>query len=279
MKFVFSALVTVLSFLIIQSAGAVGLNDPVREIPAGTIFRLTGELEIPANSDYLIVGQSLLDHTLNSVEQVMNDPQRQFYRRYGYCRQFNQFASWLFESCDETYRRCLEQYRITCRNRGGNYHNNGGRGHGNNMIVQQGRGNVAIINNPGGGQNCNPTSYIPPNPCAKPEYTISALLINQDALPAGGILRQDYEFTVIGVYSGRKAGLNRIDIEFDHEIIESLTILTTHPLSSIYIGQLVNSYSKKSKGFWESMAQGIAGVSAIAGQTFAISFPQPRYID
>jgi hypothetical protein len=227
----------------------------------------------------MLIGRSLLDQTLNGLGQVMNASQRRFYREYGYCRRFDQFAFWLYESCEETYRRCQENYRITCRGRGGNFYHNGGPGRSNNLIVQRGRGNVAIINNSGNGADCGPLSYIPPNPCIAPEYTLSALLINRRALPDGGILRQGYELTVIGVHRGRLAGLNRLDIEFDHNIIESLTILTTHPLTELYIGQLEDSYRAAARGFWESVGQGLAGMQAIAGETFMITLPQPRYIE
>ncbi len=62
---------------------AADLNDSVLEIPDGTVFQLRYELEIPANRDYIILGQSVLDEGFNSLHQTLNSNTGRY---YGYDR-------------------------------------------------------------------------------------------------------------------------------------------------------------------------------------------------
>lgn len=152
------------------------------EIPKGTVFTLLEELEIPANRDFILLGKSELDEAFNTSGQVLNDQAgRPLVRcgtgvhQPGYLT-FTTYYQRLFESYEQTYLNCLERHRVYVRAPGPP---------APPVVIQQGHGNVAVIN-----QHGHPTdtvyTTIGDNYCTPPNHTVAALVINQNKADGGG---------------------------------------------------------------------------------------------
>jgi len=93
----------------------------ILDIPKGTVFELLEELEIPANRDFTLLGQSAMDEAFNSTGQVLNDmtgrPLGQVggqSEQHGYLTFYSYYRS-LFVRFEETYRDCQERHRVYVR--------------------------------------------------------------------------------------------------------------------------------------------------------------------
>lgn len=254
------------------SSHAASLGDSIMEIPEGTLFELRYELEIPANRDYIIVGQRILDEAANEMSQTLNSSHGKLPWHTGHGRHhgFVDYTIELFESYGQTYQKCLERHRrfYSVENPASD-----------NVIVNQGSGNTNVIvnNSPGGGTTTG--SYIGPNNCIEPDHTITALLIDKDAAGAGGIFRSGHKFKVKRVKKESTRYYNLLIIYFDHDVAEGLAVVTTHSLENIAIRQLKHSVSDEDSGFWASVGDVLGSLNNIAGNHFEITLPETEYFD
>jgi len=165
-------------FILITLATPVWAGS-ILDIPRGATFVLQEELEIPPNRNFAILGENQIDEAFNSTGQMLNDQDGRAIgngwsephngSRY---LTFRTYYTQIFESYEETYLKCLERHR--------HYVATPGSATGNTVIIQNGRNNVAVINQ-GTETSDEVYSYIGENYCTAPNHTIAALVINQDA--------------------------------------------------------------------------------------------------
>ena len=241
---------------------SASLSDPIIETPRGSIFQLRSELEIPANRDFMLLGKDQLVSFQNDLSQTLNREAG----RYDYTRYRNYQRDWI-ESASETYFDCLERHRIY-------YKSDYGSG-GSNVILNQGRNNTNIIIN--NNQTPKYGSYIGDNPCIKPEHTLAFLLIDSDESEGGGFFRAGYEFETGRVEHRTSGYFNIVTINFDHDVIKGIQILTTQSPELIRINQL--NYVKPGKGFWGGLGSAINGMTQLGGNTFSVHLPKKRYFE
>ncbi len=242
--------------------------DSVTTIPKGTAFILKNELEIPANTKFVLMGKDGLQDFFTQMEQPLNQMEGRYYcTKYP----FYDYYTMLTQSAMETYRKCVERHRT--------YHltdNNASNG-----IVNIGNNNTNIIINNSTGSSSNSSSLystVSPNLCTKPEFTFSALVINTKKSEQGGLFRKGYRFVVKNVTVKSKTNYNVITIRLDHNIARAITIITSTAPKNIIISQLEAS-EKKGKGFFNSLAHSLGNMNDIAGNNFEIEFPDKKYFD
>jgi len=244
------------------------------EIPKGTVFTLLEELEIPANRDFILLGQSELDEAFNASGQVLNDQAgRPLVRcgtgvhQPGYLT-FTTYYQGLFESYEQTYLNCLQRHRVYVRAPGPP---------APPVVIQQGHGNVAVIN-----QHGHPTdtvyTAIGDNYCTPPNHTVAALVINQNKADGGGFFAKGYQFKVSKVRWQRGQIYHVVKVYFDHTILKGLVIVTTHDPETISMAAL-NGESTSSSGFWAVVGDALADLTNIGGGYFRIELPGKRYYD
>ncbi len=247
--------------------------DSIVDIPKGTTFKLLQELEIPANRNFALLGQSAIDEAFNATGQVLNDMDGRplggsgtILRRNSYLT-FNSYYTHLFESYEQTYLKCLERHRI--------YHEVPGTAAAP-VIIQQGNGNVAVFNQSDPADQVYST--IGENYCTKPNHTIAALVIAQDKADGGGFFAEGYRFKVRKVRWQRGNFYNRVNIYFDHKVLNGLVVVTTHDPETIPLGAL-SGESSSASGFWASVGNALADISSIGGDYFSIELPDKRYYE
>jgi hypothetical protein len=250
--------------------------DSILDIPQGTTFVLQQELEILPNRNFAILGQNDIDEAFNSTGQFLNDQDSRPLgngRAGSYnnrCLTFRNYYTRLFESYEETYVKCLERHR--------HYVRTPGSSSGNNVIIQNGRNNVAVINQ-GAGTSDQVDSYIGENYCTAPNHTIAALVIDRDKAEGGGFFAEGYKFKVKKVKQRRRGFYNVTEIHFDHTVLAGIIIVSTHQPEEIPIGALDAQEHSTGKGFWASVGQALTSLTNIGGGYFQIELPEKRYYD
>ena len=261
-----------LLFLSYSNLFATSISDSILNIPKGTIFKLKYELTVPANQNFLLLGQNYLQESFNNIYQQFNKQNNNYsYNNNNYLT-YNNYFNWWIESTNKTYNDCLERHR--------SYYSYGGSSSSsnNNVIINNGSGNTNIIVN--NQQNTTPTygSYIQQNSCIRPEHTLSALLLNSDKTKSGGIFRENYKFEVSSVTSYHNGNFYIININFNHKVASGIRIITTTPPQYIHISSLIAT-KQSTGGFWDSLGTALASMTNIGGDYFDIEFPSVKYFD
>lgn len=254
--------VILINTLLLTSSLAGSLNIPILNIPKGTTFTLNYELEVAANSDFIILGSNKLNELFNKMDQPYNNSLNNYKR-------FDDYLITYTQSVEDTYKNCLERHRQY-------YTYNNKNGSSSNTIINQGYNNTNIIIN--NTQSTPPThvSYIGSNNCIKPEHSFSALIIDSDKAEGGGIFRDGYEFKVKRVRTHTQGRFNIIDITFKHKIAKGIRIVTTTSPKLLYAYHLQGNTSE-SDGFWDGLGNAIGSITNIAGDHFSIKIPSKRY--
>ena len=71
---------------------------------------------------------------------------------------------------------------------------------------------------------------------------------------------------------------NRVDIYFDHDVLNGIVIITTHDPDTIPMGALCGESSSGS-GFCASVGNALVDMNSIGGDYFSITLPGKRYYD
>lgn len=247
----------------------------VLDIPAGTTFELTRELEIKPNRNYQVIGRDHLQESFNTLHQPGNDyagrmpgyrgshlyPSQDLYPSY------DLYVSHWRKTVDQSYQDCLNRHRI--------YYHHSAEANRNSTIVSQGDGNTnIIINGPG---DSLAGSVQGPHNCIIPQHTLTLLLTDIDQAEAGRAFREGHKFTVRKVRHQQHGHFHSITIYFDHDVAEGLRIVSTRPPQDIYLYQLQQQSSEE--GFWSGVGAAIMSTQHIAGQLFTIKLPEKRYYD
>ncbi len=249
--------------------------DSILDIPQGSTFVLQRELEIEPNRNFAILGQNEIDEAFNSTGQFLNNQDgRPIGGRPGIrpgtgCLTFRSYYTPLFESYEETYVKCLERHR--------HYVAAPGASGGNNVIIQNGQNNIAIINQ--GVESDQVYSYIGENYCTAPNHTIAALVIDEDNAGGGGFFAEGYRFKVKKVKQRRRGFYTVTEIHFDHKVLAGIVVVSTHQPEEIPMGALEAQESSTGKGFWASVGQALTSLTNIGGGYFRIELPEKRYYD
>jgi len=249
--------------------------DSILDIPKGTVFELLEELEVPANRDFALLGQSELDETFNATGQVLNDMNdRPLVNAGSYAAgssylTFYTYYHLLFESYEKTYVNCLERHRVYARVSGASP--------SAPIVIQQGQVNVAVINNSSGSSD-EIYSAIGENYCIQPDHMIAALVIDRKTADGGGFFAEGYRFNVRDVRWQRGNDYNVVKIMFDHKILQGLVIVTTHDPETIPMSAL-SGESSSGDGFWASVGSALADMVNIGGGYFSIELPGKRYYE
>jgi len=261
----------VLQLFIVPLAWADSLVD----IPKGTVFELLEELEIPANRDFALLGQSALDDVFNSTGQILNDQTGRPLNASGNvtpasgCLTFYRYYNRLFESYEETYLNCLERHRVYAQVPGSDF--------SAPIVVQQGHGNVAIINQ-GPSHSDEIYSAIGENSCIQPNHTVAALVIDRKKADGGGFFAEGYRFKVRDVRWQAGRYYHVVTVTFDHKIVQGLVVVTTHDPETIPMSALSGEHST-AEGFWASVGESLADMTRIGGDYFSIELPEKRYYE
>lgn len=251
------------------------LAQSILEIPRGTEFTLRYELEIPANRNFILLGADQLDAAFNSTGQVLNEQGGRRPGDFGGGKPLPDLNRYLtfegslaeeFASVESSYRECVERHRVYLPLPGQPVEPN---------IIQQGQGNIAIIQ-PQGGQPGGYLSQIESNSCTPPQHTFAALVVDTEAADDGGFFARDYVFKVRGISRKQVGIFNVVKIFFDHEILDGLMIVTTRDPASIPISAL-QAQGGSSKGFWVSLGSALVDLKDIGGNAFDIKLPGKRY--
>ena len=262
--------VTMVMLFAAKTSFASQVNGSVTELPRGTIFSLTRKLNVPANTRFVLLGRYGLQDFFTQAGKVLNDQNGRYYCNDYY---FRDYFLYLTENAFEAYLQCLERHRTAYEIDKYNT--------GSSVIMNKGKENTNII------INYNPVfiddepeyyTYITPNSCMKPEYTYTALTINTDKAEQGGIFKKGYEFKVRKVTFKQHYYTSEINIYFDHEIAESLMIITSSDPKTIRISQLLAAGYTKT-GFWATLGQGLSNMNSIAGNNFNITLPEKKCFD
>lgn len=239
---------------------AASYADPIGTLPRNSLVTVRYELEVPANHEYVVLGQSMTDQIGNSLSQTLN-AQNQLFR-------YNDYRYWMAETYEETYGDCLERHQ--------RYVNTGGIN--NHVVIEQNiytgqypsTTETTIIN-----QNittpADTVSYIGPNNCVPPDYTMSFLMVkssgNERLIAAGK------GFKVDSVRTNRRGYFYEVFIRFQHKVVTGIKILTTHDPGQISIAALD---SGSGGGFWATVGQVLTG---IAGNNLKIALTEAEYIE
>lgn len=269
-------LILICSILIAAPVAA----DSILDIPKRTVFHLVKELEIPANRDFALLGNDMIDESFNGIGQILNNQTGRMLGGdnpaqpigSGYLA-FNNYYPNLFESFEETYNQCLERHRqVTVIP---------GSPPPSPTIVQNGENNVAIINqvNPSPGTPTTVYSSIGENYCTPPNHTLAALVINRKTADGGGFFAEGYEFKVKNVKYRKRGFYNVVNVYFDHKVLAGLVIVTTRSPETIPISSLAIRSGSSKGGFWSSIGNTLADMSNIGGDYFRIDPPDKRYYD
>ena len=256
-----------LSLWSVNPAGAASLADSVLEIPRNTIFELNGELDIPANRNFILLGRNEFSESINDLNKTYNNNEG----RYGFYH-YNDYLGYWQRSAAQSYHACLERHR--------NYYsyNTSTPSSTNNTIVTHGYGNTNIIvNNQGTTTETHYGSYVGNNNCIRPEHTIAVLLLDKDEVAEGGIFRHGYQFKVKSVSSRRHGDFYTVTIRFKHKIAKGVRIITTVSPEQIRISQL--NTNRAGKGFWNNVGVALANLFDIGGNHFNIILQDKRYFD
>lgn len=249
--------------------------ESVLEIPRGTEFTLRYELEIPANRNFILLGSDKLDTAFNGTGQLFNEQDGRWLGDVGGIKplpdlnRYLTFEGYLaeeFNSVETSYRECLERHRV--------FLPLPGQG-GDTTIIQQGQGNVAIIQQKAG----QPDAYlskIENNSCTPPQHTFAALVVDAETADGGGFFAKDYVFKVRGISRKQVGIFNVVKIFFDHDILDGLMVVTTRDPATIPISAL-QSQSGGSSGFWSSLGSALVDLKDIGGNAFDIKLPEKRY--
>jgi|GEM_PF-3547056 len=249
--------------------------DSLVDIPKGTVFELLEELEIPANRDFALLGQSALDEAFNSTGQILNDQTGRPLNAPGNLASvtgyltFYRYYNRLFESYEATYLNCLERHRIYARMPGSVP--------STAVVVQQGHGNVAIVNQ-GRSHSDEIYSAIGENSCIPPNHTVAALVIDRKKAQGGGFFAEGYRFKVRDVRWQAGRYYHVVTITFDHEIVQGLVVVTTHDPETIPMSALSGEHST-AEGFWASVGESLVDMTRIGGDYFSIELPEKHYYE
>ena len=246
---------------------AASITDSILEIPAGSIFELRNELEIPANRDFIVLGKNRLNDSFNQINQTFNQlndpyPDKQYYHYNDYLYRWQQ-------SVNQSYQDCLERHRV--------FYSYDDDVNSNNIIINNGSNNTNVIINKADDITPSYGSYISHNACIKPEHTLSVLLVDKKASGAGGVFRSSHQFKVKSVRQTRERGFNVVTVYFDHEIATGIQIITTQSPEDIQIAQL--QYRESGDGFFEGLGNALAALTDIGGHYFNIKLAEKRYYD
>jgi len=248
---------------------AASLSDSILEIPKGSVFELRHELEIPANRNFILLGQNRMNESFNRINQTFNQQKGRYHNHHGYYHYDDYLSQWQ-DSTGQSYQDCLDRHK--------RYYSYGGSGStSSNTIINRGDGNTNVIINNQTDTTPSYGSYQGRNSCIKPEHSIAVLLLNVDESGAGGVFRDGYEFKVKSVQRKYQGDFNIVTIRFDHKVAKGIRIITTQSLESIKIAQL--QYRKMGEGFFEGLAAGLAGMTDIGGDHFKIKLASKRYYD
>jgi hypothetical protein len=246
--------------LFVASAG-VSFADPVDTLPSGSLVTIRNELTIPANRDYIVLGYRMSDLITNTLLLPYNQRRKYFI--------YNDYRTSLLDIYERTYGDCIETHRRYISTGGGNgnpavSHNTqvGGR---NNTVVN----NTTVINQ-GSTAPSQSYSYVAPNNCIPPEYTLTTLFVERSGRER--LIAEDKTFKVKKVKVTRAGIFNEVIIRFRHDVVKGLVILTTRDPREITISALDASGS----GFLNNLHGALLG---IAGENLDISLPEPEYIE
>ncbi len=229
---------------------AVSEYDSVLDMPKGTRFKLRYDLTIPANRDFILLGQDGITGFFNGINQYFNANMS--------THRFDRYQNFFIENYQTTYRKCQERHRR-------HYASPGDEANDSNVIISKGDNNTNIIVDNKNDEGFS-YSYIAPNNCMKPSFTYSALLLDPNE-SNGGTFKQGKVFTVRQVTYQQMYGYNKVMVYFDHKIVKGIAIVTTEPLEMVHISQL-----KYNDGI-------LASIRAIAGINFDIEFPEQEYLE
>jgi len=191
---------------------AASLSDSVLETPKGSIFELRNELEIPANRNFILLGQNRLNESFNRINQTFNQQKGKYRNRHGYYHyHYDDYQSQWLESTGQSYQDCLNRHKRY-------YSYGGGSSTSSNTIINRGNGNTNVIINNQTDTTPSYGGYQGRNSCIKPEHSIAVLLLNTDESGSGGIFRDGYEFKVKSVQRKYQGGFNIVTIRFDHKV-------------------------------------------------------------
>lgn len=256
-------MLTVLLLLPISAKAEITGLSSILDIPKGTIFELTQELEVKANRSYQVIGKDHLLESFNTIHQPGNEYTG---RHYIYPSYDNYLIQWR-RNVDQTYQDCLNRHRIY-------YHSDTNRG-GNSTIINRGNGNTnIIINQP---SEVISGSYQGPHSCIQPQHTLTLLFIDADEAEGGGIFREGYQFEVDKVRYRQHDAFHSVTLYFDHPVAEGLRIVSTQHPQDIFVYQLQQQTA--GDGFWETLGSALNSVQHIGGQMFTIKPPATRYYD
>lgn len=255
--------------LISSMAQATNPGSSVVEIPKGAVFSLNRELRVPANRNFITLGQNRLEQSFNEFNQYYNVENGRSTFVSG-TQRYEAYLDLWQNTAEESYQRCLERHRrIFPRN---DWYTN------SNTIINRGNGNTNIIVNKGADYYRGYSNYIEDNTCIRPDYTVSMLLLNGRAADSGGKFRRNHQFTVSKVSHRRRGRFHEITIWFDHDIARGIRILTSHHPRDIRISQLDGKVNR-SGGFWSGVGAALTQSVDIGGNYFSISLPEVGYFE
>lgn len=258
-----------LSLLLSGHSHSVSLSDSILTIPKGTLFELHNELEIPANKNFVLLGENMLNESFNSINQGLNKTNQAYHRNNRAFYHYNDYLNQWQQTAHQSYQACIERHRVYYRNR-----NNSSA---NNTIINRGNGNTnVIINNQ---TNTAPTHgcYIGNNSCIKPEHSIAVLLLDSDEADSGGTFREGYQFIVKSVRHTKRGDFDIVTIYFDNKIAKAIRIITTQPANQIVINQLQRR--KETDGFWAGLGSAMIGLTNLGSEYFIIKLLGKHYYD
>ena len=265
------SLLGLLLFACTGTLQAASLSDSILEIPQGTVFELRHELEVPANRNFILLGKNRLNESFNAINKTFNDQEGR--SRHPSKQGYHHYDAYLYEwqrTVGQSYRDCLERHR--------SYYRYGGeRSSSNGTIINQGNGNTNVIINNQTHTQPSYGSYVGDNGCIKPEYSISALLLDAEKSGSGGIFRQGYKFKVKSVRYKQQGSFYTVTIRFDHDVAKAIRIITTQSPDAIRIAQL--QHREIEDGFWVGLGSALVSMTDIGGNHFIINLAAKRYYD
>lgn len=246
----------------VTTAGAEIYGPMIDTLPSGTVVTMQRELTIPANRDYIILGFRLSDQINNSLLQP--------YNQVPTFSQYNDYRTALMQNYEQSYQGCIETHR--------RYITTGG-GSGSNVTVNQntrvgGHNNTVVNNttivNQGSPAPYQTYSYIAPNDCIPPEYTLTTLVVKRSGRER--LIADGKSFRVKKVKLSRSGIFNEVIIRFDHEVVVGLVVFTTHDPRSISMYAL----DKSDGSFLGNMHNALLG---IGGENLSLELPAAEYIE
>ncbi|WP_415888400.1 hypothetical protein ACMXYV_10235 [Neptuniibacter sp. SY11_33] len=250
-------------FPISVQADLTGLSS-ILDIPKGTTFELTTELEVKANRNFQVIGKDHLLESFNTIHQPGNEFAGRHYRYPSYD---NYLAQWR-KNADQSYQDCLNRHRI--------HYNSDSHSNGNNStIINRGDGSTNIIINQS--KTTYTGSYQGPHSCIQPQHTLALLLIDQEKAEGGGIFKQGYKFQIDKLRHRRHGHFHSLTLFFDHPVAKGLRIVSTQHPQDIFVYQL--QHQAAGDGFWDNLGAALNSVQHIGGQLFTITPPKKHYYE